>query len=101
MSDEEIPVKIDHILAELVPKFLEHCRQMANEIHGAIEVSDFAVPRKIGHSLMGTAGSYGFMDIGLLGREIERAARETDGDRLRELAGRLDSYLARVRPVFE
>ncbi len=101
MSEEEIPVKIDRTLAELVPKFLAHCRRMPDEIRQAIEAGDLAVPRKIGHSLMGTGSSYGFYDIGLLGGEIERAARENDEARLRELTGRLDRYLARVRPVFD
>ena len=57
--------------------------------------------RGIGHSLWGTGSSYGFDGIGSLGEEIERAARAGDIEALRKLAERLDSYLARVRPVFE
>jgi len=101
MSAEEIPVKIDRKLALLAPKFLADCRKMVDELLGAVATGDVAVPRHIGHSLWGTGSSYGFEGIGSLGREIERAARAGDKESLRVLAGQLDSYLARVRPVFE
>jgi HPt (histidine-containing phosphotransfer) domain-containing protein len=60
-----------------------------------------SVARRIGHSLFGSGSSYGFEELGSIGREIERAAREGDADALRSLAGRLDSHVARVRPVFD
>jgi HPt (histidine-containing phosphotransfer) domain-containing protein len=100
MSDEEIFVKIDPILAELVPEFLARCRQMVAELREAVEAGNLTVARRIGHSLYGSGGSYGFEEIGSLGREIERAARQGDADALRSLAERLDSHVARVRPVF-
>jgi len=101
MSDEEIPVKIDRRLAVLAPKFLADCRRMPDEVRGAIESGNIAVARGIGHSLWGTASSYGFDALGSLGEELERAARAGDITALRQLAERLDSYLARVRPVFD
>ncbi len=101
MSDAEILVKIDPILAELVPKFLAHCRETVAELRGAVEARNLEVARKIGHSLFGTGSSYGFEEIGFLGREIERAAREGNADALRSLAERLDSHVARLRPVFD
>ena len=101
MSDEEILVKIDRRLAGLAPKFLADCRRMPDEVRGAIESGNIAAARGIGHSLWGTGSSYGFDGIGSLGEEIERAARAGDIEALRKLAEQLDSYLARVRPVFD
>ena len=101
MSDEEILVKVDPILAELVPEFLARCRQSVAELRGALEAGNLTVARQIGHSLFGTGGSYGFEGIGALGREIERAARKGDADALRSLAEQLGSHVARVRPVFD
>jgi two-component system sensor histidine kinase/response regulator len=101
MSDEEILVKIDRKLAVLAPKFLADCRRMPDELRGAIESGNIAVTRGIGHSLWGTASSYGFEVIGSLGEDIERAARAGDIEALRTLTERLDNYLARVRPVFD
>jgi hypothetical protein len=101
MSDEEIFVKIDHRLVDLAPKFLAYCRLTVNEIREAADSGNFEVPRRIGHSLIGAGGSYGFDEINLIGAEIERAARAGDREALRKLAERLDSYVARVRPVFD
>lgn len=101
MSDDEILVKIDRRLAVLAPKFLTDCRRMPDELRGAIESGKIAAARGIGHSLWGTGSSYGFDGIGSLGEEIERAARAGDVEALRKLAEQLDSYLARVRPVFD
>jgi hypothetical protein len=101
MSDEEILVKIDRKLAVLTSKFLADCRRMPDELRGAIESGNIAVTRRIGHSLWGAGSSYGFDGIGSLGEEIERAARAGDIEALRNLTERLDSYLSRVRPVFD
>ena len=101
MSDEEILVKINRRLAALAPKFLADCRTMLDELRSAVESGDIAVTRRIGHSLWGTGSSYGFDAIGSLGEEIERAARAGDTEALRTVAARLDSYLARVRPVYD
>ena len=101
MSDGEIFVKIDRKLAVLTPKFLADCRRMPDELRGAIASGNIAATRGIGHSLWGTGSSYGFDGIGSLGEEIERAARAGDIEALRNLAERLDSYLSRVRPVFD
>jgi hypothetical protein len=101
MSDEDILVKINPKLAVLASKFLADCRRMPDELRGAVESGDIAVTRGIGHSLWGTGSSYGFDGIGSLGEEIERAAHAGDIEALRKLAERLDSYLTRVRPVFD
>jgi HPt (histidine-containing phosphotransfer) domain-containing protein len=101
MGHDEVVVKIDPVLAQLAPKFLARCRETVAELRGAVEARNLEAARRIGHSLFGTGSSYGFEEIGSLGREIERAARTGDTDALRNLAERLDSYLARVRPVFD
>lgn len=101
MSDEEIFVKLDHRLADLAPKFLAHCRLTVSEIREAAGSDNFEVARRIGHSLIGAGGSYGFDEINSLGAEIEVAARAGDNEALRKLAERLERYVARVRPVFE
>lgn len=101
MSDGEILVKVDPRIAGLLPKFLGHCRHNVSEIRNAIQANDLEIARRIGHSLMGAGSSYGFDEIGSIGGEIERAARGADVSALRGLVDRLDTYLARVRPVFE
>lgn len=101
MSDEEIFVKLDHRLADLAPKFLAHCGRTVKEIREAVESDALDAARRIGHSLIGAGGSYGFDEINSLGAEIELAARAGDKEALRMLAERLERYVARVRPVFD
>jgi HPt (histidine-containing phosphotransfer) domain-containing protein len=101
MSDGPISVKIDPLLAELVPKFLGRCKQTVVEFQNAVQSGDFSSARRIGHALYGTASSFGFDEMAGIGREIEQAALNHDADTLKDLAERLDAHVARVRPVFD
>ena len=101
MSDDPISVKIDPLLAELVPKFLGRCKQTVVEFQNAVQSGDFSSARRIGHALYGTASSFGFDEMAGIGREIEQAARDGDAGALKDLAERLDAHVARVRPVFD
>jgi HPt (histidine-containing phosphotransfer) domain-containing protein len=101
MSDDPISVRIDPLLAELVPKFLQRCRQTVVEFQGVVRSGDFGGARRIGHALHGTASSFGFDEMANIGREIEQAARDGDSRALKKLAERLDAHVARVRPVFD
>jgi len=101
MSAGEILVKIDPRIAELVPKFLAHCKRNAADTRAAVETGNLEIARRMGHSLAGAGSSYGFDEIGSIGREIELAARSQDGAALLTLVERLEDYLARVRPLYE
>jgi histidine phosphotransfer protein HptB len=101
MNDGPISVKIDPLLAEIVPKFLERCRQNVAELQDALRSGDFGGARRIGHALHGTASSFGFDEMAGIGRDIEQAARDGDAGALKDLAERLRAHVARVRPVFD
>jgi HPt (histidine-containing phosphotransfer) domain-containing protein len=101
MSEAPISVRIDPLLAEIVPKFLERCRSTVVEFREAVRSGDLGAARRIGHALHGTASSFGFEEMAELGREIEHAAKAGDAGALRDLAERLDDHVARVRPVFD
>ncbi|HET7765631.1 MAG TPA: Hpt domain-containing protein [Burkholderiales bacterium] len=101
MSDDLISVKIDPLLAELVPKFLERCRQTVVELEDAVRSVDFDAARRIGHALHGTASSFGFEEMAETGKDIEQAARARDSAALKKLGESLDNHLSRLRPVFE
>jgi HPt (histidine-containing phosphotransfer) domain-containing protein len=101
MSDDPISVRIDPLLAELVPKFLQRCRQTVVEFENVVRSGDFSGARRIGHALHGTASSFGFDEMANIGKEIEQAAQDADSRALKKLAERLDAHVARVRPVFD
>lgn len=101
VNDQPIAVKIDRRIARLVPKFLAHCRRSVELLRAQAGAGEFTASRAVGHSLAGTASSYGFGEIGAFGEQIERAALAADAAALHALAQRLENYLDRVRPDFD
>jgi HPt (histidine-containing phosphotransfer) domain-containing protein len=89
-------VTIDPDLADLVPGYLANRRADLDHIGAALAASDFATVRRLGHSMRGTGGGYGFDEITRLGGLIEDAAMATDADAVRALLSELAHYLAAV-----
>ena len=98
-DDDPIYVKVDPMLAELAQRFLSRCKNTATEFRQALESRDWIVARRIGHSLFGTASSFGFDELAAIGKEIEEAARLEDANALERLAERLEAHIPRLRTV--
>lgn len=97
-EDETAPwVDVDPELADLVPRFLENCRRDLALIREAIAAGDWNQAVRTGHGMKGSAPSYGFEEIGLLGKELEAASRARDGAAVQDAADRLAAYLLRLR----
>ncbi len=97
----EIIVKLDPLIKDIVADFLQHRKENAAEISNAIENSDFETVGEIGHDIEGTAGAFGFKEMGLIGRSLQQAARESSLVDIKSLAEELASYLERLRVVYE
>jgi HPt (histidine-containing phosphotransfer) domain-containing protein len=91
-----IRVTIDPDLADLVPGYLDNRRADIERIGAALATSDFTTVRRLGHSMKGTGGGYGFDEITRLGGLIEAAALETNADAVRALSSELTRFLAAV-----
>ncbi len=78
MTTTMLPIRIDRELSTLVPRFLDNCRRDAGVLEKAIAQSDLDTIRKIGHSLKGVGGGYGFAEITSIGATIETAAKAGD-----------------------
>jgi HPt (histidine-containing phosphotransfer) domain-containing protein len=100
-AGQEIVVRVDLDVADLLPGFVANCVRHASELRHAVHGADWNAAHAIGHSLHGAGGGYGLDEVSRLGREMETAAQRCDALRLGGLAGELEDYLARVRPVFE
>ena len=100
MSDSPIRVKVDPLLAEIVPKFLERCTRTAPELRDAVRSGDLDAARRIGHVLHGTASSLGFEEMAGIGRKIEQVARDGDSEALAKLADALEKHVSRVQPEY-
>jgi HPt (histidine-containing phosphotransfer) domain-containing protein len=96
-----ILVRVDAVAGPLLPMFMQSCRNDLAGMRAALGAGNFDGVCKTGHKLKGTGGSYGFDEITRIGAGIEAAAKSADRDRVQSLIVELESYLDRVKPVFD
>jgi len=97
---DAIRVTVDSRVRGLAVRFLSNCGRDLLRLRTALEGSDFAVTRAIGHSLGGAGGSYGFDEITRIGRAIEEQSKRGDAAGVSGLVGQLEDYLSRVQPEY-
>lgn len=93
-------VRIDPDLRELIPGFLDNRRRDAEALLDAVHRGDLETIARLGHSLKGVGGGFGFDEVSALGSAIEAAGREGRLDEVERLSRRLRSYLDEVQIVF-
>jgi HPt (histidine-containing phosphotransfer) domain-containing protein len=71
-------VKVDPIVAPLVPDYLKNRATDLQRLTEALAARDFAVLRKVGHNIRGSAGAYGLPPLSAIGARIEDAAQAQD-----------------------
>jgi hypothetical protein len=95
----DIVVYVDPDLADLVPGYLENRHRDVREIGKFLIEGNLQEILRLGHSMKGSGGGYGFEGITLIGGELEEAARRGDKDAVSVLKERLAGYLSRVKVV--
>ena len=86
----------DPILRELLPGYLARRRAELATLDDALEREDFKALRKIGHNLHGSGGAYGLAKISEFGRELEVAARASDGEAIRATIQQMRTFLDEI-----
>ena len=99
-QSEQITVVVDPEIKDIVPIFLENRRGDVTAILEALDQSDYEAIRILGHNLQGIGGGYGFNAITEIGQSLNKAAKEKKGEEIRELVGKLSSYLERVNVTY-
>jgi len=99
MSDE-IVVYVDADLEELTPEFLNNRQKDISDIERLVEVQAFPEIERLGHSMKGSGGGYGFEEVSRIGNAIEKAAKHGDKDALLRLNNELAKYLSAVKVVY-
>ena len=100
-QEEEIVVRVEALLEDMIPDYLGHRKAEISNIHSALERGDFSSLREIGHDIEGTGGAFGFKGRAQIGRSLRLAAAEGDHQGVRRMAEELSSYLDRVRVEYE
>lgn len=101
MSDEKITVRIDEDLEDLIPGFLENRRADVDKIKTATTESDYLSISRLGHTIKGVGGGYGFDEISSIGEKIEDAAKEENKEKLLDLCEEYINYLNNLEIVYE
>lgn len=98
---EKIVIEIDPDLEDLIPGFLENRARDVETLGGLLAAQDLAAIQRIGHSLKGVGGGYGFDGITDIGAAIEKAAESGDAAALAPQIEQLADYLSRVEIVLD
>lgn len=99
-ANGRILVKADPEFAELIPRFLENCREDASGMRAALAREDFAAIAAASHKLTGAGASYGFEPLSDESRAIEAAARKNDASAVGAHLDAIAVYLERVSVVY-
>jgi len=70
------------LIADLLPEFMEMLGEILIDLEEAIDLKDLDSIKSISHSLKGTAGMYGFMQISELAAYIEKATNDKNYQRM-------------------
>jgi HPt (histidine-containing phosphotransfer) domain-containing protein len=98
---ESIIVKVDPDLRDLIPGYLKNRQKDITTINKALKTADFNEIRRLGHSMRGSGGGYGFMPISKTGESIEKAAKHKDSDQIKNHLAELSDFLERVTLVYD
>jgi HPt (histidine-containing phosphotransfer) domain-containing protein len=99
-ADGPIRVVVDPDIKDLLPEYLENLATYASQVADALERSDFAAIKKVGHQLKGIGTAYGFHWISELGTRMEPAAQAQDRTALEPVPAQMRDYLQRIEIVW-
>lgn len=97
----KIVIHADIDLEDLIPGFLENRRKDIVEIESLLAANDYETIQRLGHSMKGAGGGYGFDEITDIGMHIEQAAKEKNSADIRIQIKKLSSYLDCVEVVYD
>jgi len=95
-NEDLITVSIDPDLMSLVPGYLKHREEDVTKIGELLDIEDLESVRRLGHSMKGTGGGYGFDRITEIGAAIETAAAAADIETVRSETASLHDYLSKL-----
>lgn len=101
MSEDRITVHIDADLEDLIPDFLDNRRGDIQSLTDAIGQQDYETIQRIGHSMKGAGGGYGFDTITDIGRQIEEAATAQNVNEIQDGIDKLSFYLDHIDIIYE
>jgi len=100
MANEQV-VYIDIDLEDLIPEFMENRKNDVIAVKELLAQGNLNEIKRIGHSMKGSGGGYGFDRITEIGKMMEDAANEGDVAVIVEANENLNEYLSAVKIVWQ
>ena len=99
-SSTSMKVEISKDLEDLIPGYLDGIRKTIQDFKDYLSTEDWENLRIHGHRMKGSGGGYGFHFLTEKGKQIEDAAKESDGASIQSAITELDDYLNSVEIEF-
>ena len=97
----KIVVEIDPDLEELIPGYLQNRMNDAQDVQALLNNADFESIQRMGHTMKGSGGGYGFDFISAIGFALEDGAKEKDAKKIQNTLHDLCDFLERVEVVYK
>ena len=97
----KIVVKIDPDLEELIPGYLQNRMNDVQDVQVLLNNADFESIQRMGHTMKGSGGGYGFDFISAIGFALEEGAKEKDINKIQNTLHDLCDFLERVEVVYK
>ncbi len=101
MRSDRVIVYVDSDLEDLIPMFLKNRHKDVDDIRRLLREGNMGEIRRLGHSMKGSGGGYGFDEISEIGRGMEEAAKDGNMEEIEKLNNRLAEYLSVVEVVVQ
>lgn len=93
---DSIDITVPEKLRPLIPKFLERTNAALAQLQAALAAGDARTLQDIGHRLRGTAGGFGFDQLGEFAKQLEEAAKAGNASAYPALVAAMSDHLARA-----
>lgn len=96
-ATDPILIRISADMLELSTDYLASRRSDVAALKQAFTNQEYPVIEKMIHKTKGTAGAYGFDQLGIFAKELELAAKSKDPSKTQHLISEIENYLSRVQ----
>ncbi len=98
---DRIKVSVDPDLELLIPAFLQHRFEEMTFLRESLERADYEEIQRLGHTIKGVGGGYGFKGLTPIAGAIELAAKDRNNQGIQDGLKDLAEYLKQVDIVYE
>ena len=100
-EETSIEVRVDADMIDLLPDFFRNRWANLRHARKLVQGGDFAELKRIAHGEKGVGGTYGFMELSELAREIEKGCADNNVAQLDSTLDQIEYYLRNVYTLGE